>query len=166
MVISQSSPINVINAENGNLQHSGGVALAISKAAGKAFDWECKNFVSRQGPLKCGSSFLSTVSDRGTKLQCLYVIHTIGRCWSVDENVPKILVNCVESVIKEANAKKSIMLPMISIWEFGGGSHSNKLSGQALYNAAINRLSKNKTLQWMTSYSLYGHSKLQHAQQA
>ena len=153
----------IINAANGNLQPGGGVAFVISKAAGKAFDRECKNFLSRQGPLKCEMSFLSSVGDRGTKLQCLYAIHTVGGCWSVDENVPEILVHCVESVIKETNAKrlKSIVLPMISTLEFGGGPHSNKLSGQTLCNAAINSLNKNKTLQWI-DFILYGHSKLQH----
>ena len=125
------------------MQPDGGVALVISKAAGKAFDRECKNFLSRQGPLKCGMSFLSSVGDRGTKLQRLYVIHTVGGRWSVDENVPEILVHCVESVIKEANAKrlKSIVLPMISTGKFGGGPPNIV---QTLYNAAINSLNKNK----------------------
>ena len=68
----------IINAANGNLQPDGGVALVISKAAGKAFDRECKNFSIKARASKMWNVFFEQCGRQGNKAAVL-VCHS--HCW-------------------------------------------------------------------------------------
>ncbi len=64
----------IVNAANGGLAHGGGVAAAISKAAGDALDDECDRIVARLGRVPTGSAVATTAG----KLPFKGVIHAVG----------------------------------------------------------------------------------------
>jgi len=64
----------VVNAANVNLAHGGGVARAISSAAGPELQSACDRLVAARGPLETGEA----VATDAFKLPCLKVIHTVG----------------------------------------------------------------------------------------
>ena len=64
----------IANAANIYLQHSGGVAKAISNAAGKSLQTECKKYIKTNGPLHVTSNMLSSAGN----LPCKGVIHAAG----------------------------------------------------------------------------------------
>ena len=68
----------IVNAANPNLDHAGGVASAISDAAGKSLQDDCNKFIAKYGSLYTSQCFLS---DAG-KLPSKHVIHAVGPRWS------------------------------------------------------------------------------------
>ena len=64
----------IVNAANGRLAHGGGVAGAISRAAGPSLEAECDRIVRERGPLPTGSA---VVSGAG-RLPFKGIIHAVG----------------------------------------------------------------------------------------
>lgn len=64
----------VVNAANEQLNHSGGLALALSNAGGPTIQLESNDHVKRNGALKTGDT---VVCDAGL-LQCRKIIHAVG----------------------------------------------------------------------------------------
>ena len=64
----------IVNAVNIHLKHSGGVAKAISKAAGKSLEADCKKYIKTNGPLHVTSNMVSSARN----LPCKSVIHAAG----------------------------------------------------------------------------------------
>jgi O-acetyl-ADP-ribose deacetylase (regulator of RNase III) len=64
----------IVNAANSNLAHGGGVARAISKAAGPELQRACEELIASRGPLGTGEA-LATDAFR---LPCRKIIHTVG----------------------------------------------------------------------------------------
>jgi O-acetyl-ADP-ribose deacetylase (regulator of RNase III) len=54
----------IVNAANGMLAHGGGVAAAISRAAGPALDEEGRRMVAERGPLATGEGVATTAGKR------------------------------------------------------------------------------------------------------
>ncbi|KAL5021577.1 hypothetical protein ScPMuIL_000732 [Solemya velum] len=112
----------IVNAANENLQHVGGVAWVIAKAAGPDFDKESFDYVRDHGNLSVGTSC-------ATGAGCLHykcVIHTVGPRWDDYDyyNKKKCLDDlhnaCVSSLLEAEKQKMtSIAFPAISAGVFG-----------------------------------------------
>nr|XP_022339296.1 uncharacterized protein LOC111134504 isoform X2 [Crassostrea virginica] len=110
----------IVNAANENLMHGGGVAAAISEAAGYKFDKESAQYIEDNGPVPVGSCCVTSAG----KLPYKCVIHTVGPRWSDyrDSNVClELLKKSVEVSFKSADVEgmNSVAIPAISSGIFG-----------------------------------------------
>ena len=105
----------IVNAANENLMHGGGVAAAISEAAGYQFDQESAQYITDNGPVPVGSCCVTSAGNLPYKC----VIHTVGPRWSDyrDSNVClELLQKSVEVTFKTADTEgmSSVAIPAIS----------------------------------------------------
>ncbi|NWZ96911.1 PAR14 polymerase, partial [Nesospiza acunhae] len=109
----------VVNASNEDLNHIGGLADALSRAAGPALQEECNELVRKLGNLQPGDA----VMTRSGKLPCKNVIHAVGPRWSRERSemcvnlLRKTVKNCLQ--LAETHNHRSIALPAISGGIFG-----------------------------------------------
>ncbi|XP_018766846.3 protein mono-ADP-ribosyltransferase PARP14-like isoform X2 [Serinus canaria] len=109
----------VVNASNEDLNHIGGLAEALSRAAGPALQEECNELMKELGNLQPGDAVIT----RAGKLPCKNVIHAVGPRWSRDRS--EMCVNLLRKTVKKCLqlADKynhhSIALPAISGGIFG-----------------------------------------------
>lgn len=112
----------IVCASNEHLMHGGGVAAAISEAAGYQFDLASRDYEQKNGPIPVGRC---CVTHAG-KLPYKCVIHAIGPRWSDYRDKSRFLLelqNCVELAMREADDRrmKSIATPAISSGKFDIG---------------------------------------------
>ncbi|MDX1564432.1 MAG: macro domain-containing protein [Phycisphaeraceae bacterium] len=70
-----SEPVDcIVNAANGHLNHAGGVAAAIARAAGETLQAECRRYIQEHGPLESGTAVATGAGDLPFKA----VIHAVG----------------------------------------------------------------------------------------
>jgi O-acetyl-ADP-ribose deacetylase len=102
----------IVNAANANLQHGGGVALAIARKGGPIIQEES----DRIGFVPVGNSALTT----GGALKASFVIHTVGPRWGEGDEESK-LRNAVRNTLSLAAGKDfgTIAMPAISAGIFG-----------------------------------------------
>ncbi|XP_064420141.1 protein mono-ADP-ribosyltransferase PARP14 [Latimeria chalumnae] len=109
----------VVNASNEELQHYGGLAGALRKAAGPVLQKQCDDVVSRRGRLKAGQV---AITDAG-KLSCKKVIHAVGPRWQAfpPQEAMGLLNKAVLNSLTLAGSNKhqSIAIPAISSGIFG-----------------------------------------------
>lgn len=101
----------IVNAANGGLSHGGGVAAAISKAAGSELDDECDAIVRQHGRIPVGEAVVTTAG----KLPFKGVIHVVGpRLGDGDEE--NLLVKALQSAFDIASRKGwvSLSFPAVS----------------------------------------------------
>ncbi|NXG59232.1 PAR14 polymerase, partial [Hemiprocne comata] len=109
----------VVNASNEDLQHIGGLAEALLKAAGPELQEECNQLVRKKGRLQPGCVVITGAG----KLPCKNVIHAVGPRW-VKHEADKCL-SLLKKVVKkslqlaETYHHCSIALPAISGGIFG-----------------------------------------------
>ncbi|NXB88448.1 PAR14 polymerase, partial [Vidua chalybeata] len=109
----------VVNASNEDLKHIGGLADALSRAAGPALQEECDELVRKLGSLQPGD----TVITRAGNLPCKNVIHAVGPRWNREKAA--VCVNLLRKTVKkclqlaEIHKHCSIALPAISGGIFG-----------------------------------------------
>ncbi|NWX59781.1 PAR14 polymerase, partial [Promerops cafer] len=109
----------VVNASNEDLKHIGGLADALSRAAGPALQEECDELVRKLGNLQPGCAVIT----RAGKLPCKNVIHAVGPRWSKEKSemcvnlLRKTVKNCLQ--LAETHNHRSIALPAISGGIFG-----------------------------------------------
>ncbi|NXY27592.1 PAR14 polymerase, partial [Pomatorhinus ruficollis] len=109
----------VVNASNEDLRHIGGLAEALSRAAGPALQEECDELVRKFGNLQPGDAVIT----RAGKLPCKNVIHAVGPRWSKEKSemcvnlLRKTVKNCLQ--LAETHRHCSIALPAISGGIFG-----------------------------------------------
>ncbi|NXF24832.1 PAR14 polymerase, partial [Rhodinocichla rosea] len=109
----------VVNASNEDLKHIGGLAEALSRAAGPALQEECNELVRKLGNFQPGDA----VMTRAGKLPCKNVIHAVGPRWSRERS--EMCVNLLRKTVKsclqlaESYNHHSIALPAISGGIFG-----------------------------------------------
>lgn len=109
----------VVNAANEDLQHTGGVALALLNAAGKELQEISNRYISKHGRLKTGQAIATDACD----LPCKHVIHAVGPRFS--DNDSKTSVSLLKRAVKQSleQAEKlncsTIALPAISSGVFG-----------------------------------------------
>ena len=76
--ICQDNSDAIVNAANELLNHGGGVALAISKAAGPSLQRESHAWVQKNGRVTTGKQVAYTGAGN---LPCKYVVHVVGPVW-------------------------------------------------------------------------------------
>jgi len=106
----------IVNAANSSLQHGGGVALAISSAAGKKLRKECEQYIEKNGQVPTGSAMITT----GGNLNAKFVIHTVGPIWgsgNEDEKLRSAITSSLE--LCEKHTLKSCSFPAISSGIYG-----------------------------------------------
>jgi O-acetyl-ADP-ribose deacetylase (regulator of RNase III) len=101
----------IVNAANGMLEHGGGVAAAIAKAAGPSLVEDSKKIIREQGAVPTGSAMATTAGDLPYK----GVIHAVGPRMGEGEEEKK-LVQALESAFMHANKEGwgSLSFPGIS----------------------------------------------------
>ncbi|XP_078408475.1 protein mono-ADP-ribosyltransferase PARP14-like isoform X2 [Cetorhinus maximus] len=109
----------VVNAANEELEHIGGLAGALLKAAGPILQDDCKWIVNHQGSLMPGDA---VITDAGN-LPCSKVIHAVGPRWMQTnaETAKKCLRKAVKQslCLAESHNLKTIAIPAISSGIFG-----------------------------------------------
>jgi len=106
----------IVNAANEHLQHSGGVAWAISKKGGPAIQKESDTWIQQHGPV----SHTHPAWTSGGLLPAKYVIHAVGPVWGVDNADNKLAFAVTGSLLVADQLKcSSIALPAISTGIFG-----------------------------------------------
>lgn len=106
----------IVNAANGHLRHYGGVARAISDAAGPELQFECRKYIEKHGTIKT-TDVMHTCSGR---LHSQYVIHAVGPVYDErkgQQHCKVLLQKTFLKVFKYANDNlrlTSLAVPAIS----------------------------------------------------
>lgn len=108
----------IVNAANGRLRHYGGVAKAISDAAGPELQLECREYIKKHGTITT-TDVMHTCSGR---LHSQFVIHAVGPVYeeSNGQHCKVLLENTFFKVFKYANDNlrlTSLAVPAISAGE-------------------------------------------------
>jgi O-acetyl-ADP-ribose deacetylase (regulator of RNase III) len=106
----------IVNAANAHLQHSGGVAEAISRRGGSRIQAESDAWVRAHGPVPHAQPAYTGAG----KLPCRYVIHAVGPVWGEGQEDKK-LHDAVYGTLELADQLNltSIAFPAISTGIFG-----------------------------------------------
>ncbi|KAM9744006.1 protein mono-ADP-ribosyltransferase PARP14-like isoform 2-T2 [Menidia menidia] len=109
----------VVNAANEELQHLGGVALALLRAAGAPLQDACSRLVAQRGKLRPGQA---VVTD-GFQLPCRHVVHAVGPRFGEWDRPTAVglLAAAVQESLREAQQAgcRSVALPAVSSGVFG-----------------------------------------------
>ncbi|XP_015257731.1 PREDICTED: poly [ADP-ribose] polymerase 14-like [Cyprinodon variegatus] len=103
----------IVNAANGDLDHVGGVAAALSKAGGPQVQKESKDLVKHTGKIAVGDVVVTT----GGNLKCKKLLHAVGpECGKASGRERSLLEKTVHKALNLAELMefKSIALPCIS----------------------------------------------------
>ncbi|XP_043549913.1 protein mono-ADP-ribosyltransferase PARP14-like [Chiloscyllium plagiosum] len=109
----------VVNAANEELQHIGGLAAALLKAAGPILQTDSNRIVNSQGSLAPGGAVITGAG----KLPCSRVIHAVGPRWmatDADKAKKDLRKAIIQSLhLTESHNLKTIAIPAISSGIFG-----------------------------------------------
>ncbi len=106
----------IVNPANGGLSHGGGLAAAISRAAGPALDREGDQYIAEHGHLETGEAVPTTAGN----LEYKAVIHAVGPIMGSGDEMQKlqqVIISCMESC--EQHGWQSMAMPGISTGIFG-----------------------------------------------
>ncbi|XP_060895070.1 protein mono-ADP-ribosyltransferase PARP14-like [Labrus mixtus] len=109
----------VVNAANEELQHIGGLALAMLKAAGPELQKISNNYVSKNGKLRPSDAIVTSACN----LPCKYIVHAVGPRFSDYDK--KTAVSRLKLAVRESLRKavsvncSTVALPAISSGLFG-----------------------------------------------
>lgn len=108
----------LVNAANSRLMHGGGVALAISRAAGPGLDEEGREKIERHGPIAVGDA----LATKGFDLKVDWVIHAVGPMYgqhggAEDELLARAYRNSLD--LAREYGVRTIAFPAISTGIFG-----------------------------------------------
>ena len=101
----------IVNAANGHLAHGGGVAAAISRAAGPLLAREGDAIVRERGPIPVGEAVVTTAGHLPFK----GVIHAVGPHQGIGQEEEQ-LKQALESAFRRAHERgwASVSLPAVS----------------------------------------------------
>lgn len=107
----------VVNAANAHLAHGGGVAAALSRAAGPELDRESRAWVAERGPVGDGQAAVTTAGA----LPARWVVHVVGPVHREGQDNAGLLERAVTAALNAAEelGAASIALPAISAGIFG-----------------------------------------------
>uniref|UniRef100_A0A3B1JFR0 Poly(ADP-ribose) polymerase family member 9 n=1 Tax=Astyanax mexicanus TaxID=7994 RepID=A0A3B1JFR0_ASTMX len=138
----------VVNAANEQLNHGGGLALALSRAGGPTIQNESNQFVRQNGIVPTGKVAVT----RAGKLPCQIIIHAVGP--QVPRNPPQWEIDAASPLLQEAiwniltytdhNNSQSVAIPAISsgIYNF-----PRDLCANIIVNTVISFSNKRKPAQ-------------------
>lgn len=114
--LTQENAGAIVNAANEHLAHGGGVAHAISKAAGPQLQAESSAWVAQHGPVPHDRPAYT----QGHRLPARYVIHAVGPVWGAGDEDRKLAQAVRGSLqVAEELGLSSIAFPAISTGIFG-----------------------------------------------
>ncbi|XP_043850620.1 protein mono-ADP-ribosyltransferase PARP14-like [Dromiciops gliroides] len=117
--LTQFSADVVVNAANEDLQHLGGLAAELSKAAGPELQRECDQIIQQQGKIPPGCAVVSSAGQ----LPYQQVIHAIGPRWKQEDahRCVQLLKNAITECLTLAGyyGHSSIVIPALSSGIFG-----------------------------------------------
>jgi O-acetyl-ADP-ribose deacetylase len=101
----------IVNAATRSLAHGGGVAAAISRAAGPVLDEASRQYVKENGPVPVGDAVVTTAG----RLPFEGVIHAVGPVWGEGDEATK-LASAVAAALTAANQRgwRTIAMPAVS----------------------------------------------------
>ncbi|MFC1660002.1 macro domain-containing protein [Gemmatimonadota bacterium] len=101
----------IVNAANGRLAHGGGVAAAISQAAGDELDQDGRAYLEENGPIPTGEAVVTSAG----KLEFKGVIHAVGPRLGEGDEAEK-LTQAVSNSLLRAHERgwASLSFPAIS----------------------------------------------------
>ncbi|XP_039902752.1 protein mono-ADP-ribosyltransferase PARP14-like isoform X3 [Simochromis diagramma] len=109
----------VVNAANEDLDHIGGLALALLRAAGPQLQRESSDYVAKNGRLRPGDAIITDAYN----LPCKHVVHAVGPRFSDFDRKTSVsrLKTAVRESLRQAEMANcsSIALPAISSGIFG-----------------------------------------------
>ncbi|XP_042367810.1 protein mono-ADP-ribosyltransferase PARP14-like isoform X2 [Plectropomus leopardus] len=108
----------LVNAANEDLNHSGGVAAALSKAGGPQVQRESRDIVKQNGKIPTGD----VVGTTGGNLKCKKLLHAVGPVGGKSGGKERmVLEKTVQTALNLAEAMefRSIAMPCISSGVFG-----------------------------------------------
>ncbi|XP_013405833.1 uncharacterized protein LOC106170494 [Lingula anatina] len=111
----------IVNAANEALNHGGGIAEVIAKAAGPKLEEECKNIIKQRRQLNVADA----VATKGGRLPCTFVVHVVGPRKSDYKDATKCfsaLKQAVVNVLMVSNKTlkaRSVAIPAVSSGIFG-----------------------------------------------
>ncbi len=101
----------IVNAANGQLAHGGGVALAISRAAGPQLQAESDALIRKMGVLPAGSAVITSAG----RLPFKGVIHAVGPRQGEGDEETK-LIGALKGAFERARSRawSSVSFPAVS----------------------------------------------------
>lgn len=108
----------IVNAANSRLMHGGGVARAISDAAGPGLDEEGQFELEAHGPIAVGDA----LATKGYDLPVTWVIHAVGPIYGAHDGAEaELLARAYESSLDLAREYqvKTVAFPAISAGTYG-----------------------------------------------
>src|SRR5664279_2491865 len=116
----------IVNPANEKLEHKGGAALAIARAAGESLEDECRTYIGQHGELAVATPLLTTSGLMGPTVK--HVLHIVGPN-AADErwrerplDISTCLQDCFAGCLICANETpgvESVAIPAISTGLFG-----------------------------------------------
>lgn len=108
----------VVNAANEDLQHIGGLALALARAGGQVIQHESDCIIKKNGKVPTGENVVTSAGS----LPCKLVIHAVGPRlnWNPSEmeiqNASKPLRRAIDNILKvaEKHGLQSVAIPALS----------------------------------------------------
>ncbi|XP_036098481.1 protein mono-ADP-ribosyltransferase PARP14 [Molossus molossus] len=108
----------VVNSANEDLRLSGGLAAALSKAAGPELQADCDQIVKKKGKIPPGHATISTSG----KLPYHQVIHAVGPKWK-KEDAQECVVQLKRVVARSLHLAENLQCRSIAIPAIGSGNY-------------------------------------------
>ncbi|NHZ70982.1 MAG: glutamate racemase [Proteobacteria bacterium] len=107
----------IVNAANVELEHGGGIALAIARAGGEAIDDESRDWIGTYGPLEPGVAALTSAGNMPSS----YVIHVAGPIFQQGQDNEALLAAAVIAALDMAAEIEvhTVAMPAISAGIYG-----------------------------------------------